>query len=131
MKFPIKVKSINFSEDEKFTEKNKFGSGCGTMVAVRPCGEKYQGKTYLGILLGELALSTYVNFNRETGELNINPAMYNPMIFIPSANSVVFGVGSYWHKIENEYQLNDITDVDIENVWYVKAMKQLLKEEAL
>jgi hypothetical protein len=47
------------------------------------------------------------------------------MIFIPEVNEVVWGCGSWWGKIKSEDDLKTITDEDINNVWYVKALNQL------
>ena len=47
------------------------------------------------------------------------------MIFVPELNEVVWGCGSFWQKIRSKEQLKNITDGDINNVWYVKALKQI------
>jgi hypothetical protein len=128
MKFPIKVRGIEFGETEPFSEKRYGTKVCGQMVAVRPCAEEFGNKTYLGIMLGELALSQWVSFDDKAGTLKVDRTMKNPMIFIPEKNAVVFGCGSWWGKIKDESQLKQITDEDIGNVWYVKALKQLSEE---
>jgi len=35
------------------------------------------------------------------------------------------GCGSWWGAIDNEEDLKDITDSDIENVWYVQLLKKI------
>lgn len=125
MEYPIEVTGIKFKERDVLEPKCLFGGECGDMVAVRPCGDEYEGKTFLGVLLGAIAISQGASFNKETGELEVYQAMHNPAIFIPDRNAVVYGCGSWWGRIEREEQLQDITDNDIENVWYVKALKQL------
>lgn len=127
IEFPITVNAIEFKETEVLEEKVLFGGKCGDMVRVRPCAERYGNKTYMGVLLGEIALSIGCSLNEESGILTVQQQMHNPAIFIPECNSVVYGCGSWWGRIENEEQLRSITDGDINNVWYVKALSQLGK----
>lgn len=127
MEFPITVKEIKVREQEIYE------SGlckCGDMVAVRPCDEKFENKTFLGVYLGDFALTFGAAFNKDTGTLEISRSMYNPTIFIPEKNEIVFGCGSWWGRIKREDQLKQITDQDIENIWYVKALRQLQEKEA-
>lgn len=127
IEFPVTIKSIKSSDDAPLHQRLLLGGQCGDMVAVRPCGEEYERKTFLGVLLGEMALAQGVSFDPDTGELTMHRSMYNPAIFIPDRNAVVFGCGSWWGRIQSEEQLRDITDANIANVWYVKALQQLEK----
>jgi hypothetical protein len=104
----------------------QFGEVCGTLVSVRPCGEEYGNKTYLGIMLGDLPLDVQVMHNSKTGELEILN-YNNPAIFVPDLKQIIWGCGSWWGVIENEEQLRQISDDDIQNVWYVKALKAMQK----
>lgn len=131
MEFPITVNSVEFEEADPLRPKLLFGGACGDMVAVRPCADEFEGKTFLGVLLGEMPLTVGVAFNKETGSLHVRRQLYNPAIFIPERNAVVFGCGSWWGKIKNESQLRQITDNDIQNVWYVKALEQLVPAETV
>ena len=120
-------KMVILSEVETMPRnKSTFGIGkTGDFVAVRPCNERFKNKTYLGIYIAEVSISaTLFKDNPETDELKLLPH-YNPMIFIPDLNEIVFGCGSWWKLINNEEKLKQITDADIENVWYVKALKWL------
>jgi len=125
IKLPITVNEITFESSDTLREKCLFRGKCGDMVAVKPCDEEYQGKTFLGVMLGEIALSQMCRFNDESGELTISKAHQNPAMFVPEINAVIYGCGSWWSLIENVEQLRNITDEDIENVWYVKALRQL------
>ena len=53
----------------------------------------------------------------------------NPAIFIPSLNKIVWGYGSWWGEIASAEKLHQITDSDIQNVWYVRALKQLQSQQ--
>ena len=51
--------------------------------------------------------------------------MHNPAIYVPELGKVIYGMESWWHAIKDEKELKDITDNDIDNVWYVKALKEV------
>jgi len=129
IEFPIEVKEITFGQQPTHRPDLLFGGKCGDMVAVRPCDEEHKGKTFLGVLLGEFALSVGASFNKETGSLKVRSSFHNPMMFVPELNKVVWGCGSWWGKIEKESDLRQITDADIQNVWYVRALKQITEAE--
>ena len=113
--YPIEVSEIKYE-----TETGAYGSrNVGKFVKIKPCKEE---KTFLGLYLGELPLGIRINHNSETKALT---ASYdsNPAIFVFDLNKIVYGAESWWGVIENESDLQEITDLDIENVWYVKALK--------
>lgn len=50
----------------------------------------------------------------------------NPAIWVPELEKVVWGDSSWWGPIEKKEDAERlITDADIQNVWYVKALKRL------
>ena len=53
----------------------------------------------------------------------------NPAIYVFDLQRIIFGAESWWGIIENPEELKDITDDDINNIWYVKALKAMYKEE--
>jgi hypothetical protein len=120
MKFPATVKSIVSSEDPSYIE---LSAKCGDYVAVRPCGDEYEDKTFLGIYICDVSLINNVYFKEETGELTIRRSMHNPMMFVPELNKNILGIESFWKKINRKEDLESITDKDIENVWCVKALR--------
>ena len=122
--FPLTVDKIQFSKTPAFLDKCVLGGKCGDFVAVRPCAKEYQGKTYLGILLGEIAESTLVQYD-DARVLHIEPSLHNPIIFIPDLLTVVRGYESWFKRIRTPQDLSSITDKDIGNVWYVKALNTL------
>lgn len=130
IEYPITVNEITYSDGDTLRQGRVMGGKCGDMVKVRPCADRYENKTYLGILLGDLALTQMCSFKEKTGELKISRVMYNPAMFVPDLNEVIYGCGSYWSRIESANQLKDISDADIEGVWYVKALKQLETAES-
>ena len=103
IEYPIEVSKINVDTDTS---------------------EKYGGKTYLGIYLGELPIGNRISHNSNTNELNVSYDL-NPAIFVFEFNEIIFGCQSWWGIIKNEQQLKDISDIDIDNIWYVKALKSL------
>lgn len=96
----------------------------GQMVAVRPCSEEAKGKTFLGIYLGELPVQNHIALDKQENKLHVMPHC-NPAMFVPDLNRIVWGMESWWGEIQSEEKLRQITDQDIQNVWYVKALKQL------
>jgi hypothetical protein len=96
----------------------------GTMVAVRPCDKKYAGKTFLGMYLCDAPTGFIGRTDGEKIILEMTDYT-NPAIFIPETNEIVWGYGSWWGKIESEEKLRDITDASIQDIWYVRALKQL------
>lgn len=100
---------------------------CGTPVKIRPVKKEYGQKTFFGILIGDIPLEITPQIDRE-GNLKICRSFYNPAIFVPELNQVIFGAESWWGRIESEAELEDmITDEDIQNVWYVKILKAMSK----
>lgn len=105
-------------------ERLLFGGTCGDLVKVRPCGDEYKGKTYLGVLIGEVARSIHLTQNSDDPTaFVIDPCLHNPAIFVPELRKVIFGYESWWGKIKSEDELKEITDEDIQNVWYVQMLK--------
>jgi hypothetical protein len=97
---------------------------CGTPVKVRPCGEGYGDKTYFGILIGDVPLSISCSID-EDKNLNISRSLYNPAIFVPELNEIIYGCGSWWGRIDKEEDLKElITEETIKNVWYMKLLSK-------
>lgn len=117
IEYPIKVSKINYSEAFSLYK-------MGGFAKVRPCAEEYGNKTFLGLFLGELPTRTYVTYNRESEELKVG-MLSNPAIYVFDLNKIIYGYESWWSRIESENDLKDITDIDINNQWYVKVLKSL------
>lgn len=123
IKYPITVNAVN-NEKVYYSENKELGKLC----KIKPCGKEYNDKTYLGFFLGNLPLSIHTSYNEVTKELS-NGLFTNPAIFIPELGKIIFGCESWWSIIENPEDLKEITDEDINNVWYVQALKHLYEEE--
>lgn len=122
IQYPITVSKIDIKDREGYQEGFM---PVGSLVKIRPCGDE---KTYLGILLGEIDIGMFVSHNPETKVLSVS-RHFNPAIFVPDLKKVVFGCSSWWGRIKSESELKEITNDDIDNAWYVKALKDLCKEE--
>lgn len=121
------VTGWKFDKDAKFlTRYGKYENNDTQFVSVRPCGEHYQSKTYLGILIGSVA--TGIKGQVIDKEIVISPSTFNPAIYIPETNTIVYGMESWWGNIKSEEDFKEITIEDINNVWYVSALKQLQKK---
>lgn len=123
IEYPITVSKI----ENNFGENFSLGHEIGCLVAVRPCGEEYENKTFCGFLLGDLPVSNSITFNSETGELHVFPHR-NPAIFVPELKKIVYGCESWWHEIASVEELKEITDSDIDNTWYMRLLKDISKE---
>jgi hypothetical protein len=129
IEFPIIVKEINVDKDSAYS-KGPDRRKIGKFVSIRPCAEEYDNKTYLGIYLGEIAQLIRVSFHSEEQKLEVSNSMYNPAIYVFDLKIIIFGCASWWSVISSPEQLKEIKDLDIENVWYVRAMKDLLKGDS-
>ena len=120
IEYPISVSAIDVQE---FDGKLLYQEDVGKLAKVRPCGEEYGDKTYLGIFLGDIPQSPHVSHNPETGVLSIR-AFCNPAIFVPKLNKIIFGCESWWSIVRDEDDLDkEITDELINNQWYVRMAK--------
>ena len=126
IEYPI---TINKVENETIDTTPIFEE-VGTLCSIRPCGEEYQNKTYLGILIGNLPIAITTSFNEETGVLT-NRTLNNPGIYVPELKKIIYGNESFWGAIESEDDMREITDSDIENVGYIRLLKSMIgaKEE--
>ena len=124
--FPMTVKKIVTPKEWKSITPG-WSAKAGDWVAVAPCDEKFGGKTFLGMMIGDIALSVHISYDAKKQHLNVNPGWHNPLMIIPELGELVYGCGSWWHKIEKAEDLRQITNADINNVWYVKALKELDK----
>lgn len=119
--FPLVVTKIKYGGQA--LQPSLFKSGV-TWVRVRPCDPECGGKTYLGWLLGEIAMGQSARMDAD-GTLNVSMSLHNPAIFVPDLERVVYGCGSWWAAIKTVDDLRKISDADIENVWYMKALKSI------
>ena len=120
IEYPISVTEIDV---QAFDGKLLYHEDVGKLAKVRPCGEEYGGKTYLGVFLGDIPQSPSISHNPETGVLKIR-AYCNPAIFVPTLNKIIFGLESWWSIVRDENDLDrEITDELINNQWYVRMAK--------
>lgn len=120
IEYPIIVNEIESEEIKPYT----LGYECGTLCEIRPCGEEYENKSYLGIYLGELPITIATSYDKDTGVLK-NRAVNNPAIFVPELKKIIYGCESWWREIESAEDFAGISDNDIENTWYVSLLKKL------
>lgn len=128
IQYPIEIHGIDWGQGRAI-ESREYDCKVGDLVRVRPVGEEYGNKTYLGVYIGDVARSIRAVYNQETKKLEIDFALHNPAMFVPDLNKIIYGYESWWSRIESQDQLKDITDEEISNVWYVKALKQIAEAE--
>jgi len=121
IEYPIEVQSVKVRE----------GSGMdtikvGTPVRVRPCFETTGHKpktTYDGVFLGEMPCGMTSAYWPKIKELTVVSSC-NPAMYVPALKRVVWGMESFWSRVDKETKDKDITDEDISNTPYVKALKK-------
>lgn len=118
--YPLTISDMQLPKGAAIEE--GLGAKTGDLVKIRPCAEEYQNKTFLGIYLGDMDVGLRASFNKESRVLQIY-RHYNPAIYVPSIKKIIYGCESWWGKLKDENELKDITDKDIDSVWYVKLMK--------
>lgn len=118
IEYPLTINGI----DNKEIKASSFGHEVGCLCEIRPCGEEYEGKTYVGFYLGDLPIAITSSYDKNTGYLK-NSTMNNPAIFVPELKKIVYGCESWWREIESPEDFKEISDGDIENTWYVKLLK--------
>lgn len=123
IKYPIEVNGIVSGQSK--TIEDDFEHKVGELIRIQPCSKDYEGKTFLGIYMGRIAKSNMVSYNQVTKELSIEFCLHNPAIFVPDLNKIIYGYESWWSKIDSMNDLKDITNEEIQNVWYVRALKQI------
>lgn len=94
----------------------------------KPVKVRLGKKTYLGVFIGELPTSAHISHNEQTGVLTVNH-MTNPAMFVPELNRLVFGSESWWGVIESPEDFKEISDEDINNVWYVQMAKSMFSTD--
>lgn len=117
IEFPICVTSIDNRSDQHYTL-----YPCGKPVRIRVCEDK---KTYFGILLGELPIQVSCSHNKNTGHITIQ-MITNPAIYVPELSKIIYGYESWWERIDSiEEAKKMISDSEINNVWYMRLLRDM------
>ncbi len=128
VEFPVEVTAIVSGGEWTQPVSLPIGSkDRGAFVAVRPCGDEYEGKTYLGIYLGDLPIGFSYGVDRESGVMTVSPGLGNPAIWVPALKRIVYGCESWWGPITKpeDVEKMQITDDTIQRQWYVRMLKEL------
>ena len=122
IQYPLTIQGIDISPMEAWDTKS-----IGQFVAVRPCSDNPENKTYLGLYLGEQPWFLSAFFNRKDEHIHIRAAC-NPMIYVPDTKTIVRGANSWWKRIQSPDDLKDITDDTINNTWYVQLLRNQIDD---
>lgn len=120
IEYPLTIEGI----ENKDIDTYGIGHECGCLCEIKPCGEEYEGKTYIGIYIGDLPIAITSSFDRNTKILK-NSTMNNPAIFVPELKKIVYGCESWWREIKSVEEFKGISKSDIENTWYVQLLSKL------
>ncbi len=121
IEYPIVVDGI---ETEDLFDKPSHSRRSGCLVRVRPCAEKYEGRTLLGLMLGDLPMHVTVNYSEESRKLTCG-ALHNPAILVLETHEIVWGCESWWSEIWDSTEIRDITDAQIANQPYMRWLASL------
>lgn len=124
IEYPLTISGI---KNEKIEYSGLFHE-IGCLCRIKPVAEEYNGKTFLGIYIGELPIMISSRFSNQTKMLS-NTAITNPAIFVPELKKIVFGCESWWSEIRSEEELKEITNEEIQKTWYVKLLKESFKNK--
>lgn len=125
--YPLTINELILPDEKAVID--GFSCKMGDLVKVRPCADEYKGKTFLGIYLGDMDIGLHASFNRETKVLEIY-RHHNPAMYVPAIKKIIYGCESWWGKIKDENELKDITNKDIDNIWYVQLLKAMVNDKA-
>lgn len=115
IEYPVTINGI----ENKEIETTSLGHTVGCLCEIRPCDERYQHKSYLGIYLGELPISIVSNL--DNNGILTNSALTNPAIFVPALKKIIYGCESWWREIKDINDFKSI-DKDTKNQWYGKSI---------
>jgi hypothetical protein len=115
MEFPLTIEGIGS------THVVAGDRGVGKWCSVRPASDT---NTYLGVYLGDLLIEAAPYFDTKTNKLIIMQRR-NPGLWVPDLNRVVWGLESWWNVLQTPDDLKQITDADIQGIWYVRALASL------
>jgi hypothetical protein len=102
----------------------------GSLVRIRPITDNEEKKTFFGIYLGDLHRETILARGTKSNTLFVS-SRTNPAIWVFARNQIVWGDSSWWGPIESEEQFDEcITDESIDSIWYVKLLREQLKQQA-
>lgn len=90
--------------------------------------KKYEGKTYLGLYLGDQPRIPNISYDEDKKVLTVG-AIHYPAIYVFALKEIIFGNESWWCKINSPEDMKDISEEEIDNTWYVKLLKTMCQEE--
>lgn len=120
IEYPLTIEGI----ESETIDTTGIGHECGCLVEIKPCGEEYADKSYLGIYIGDLPIQITSSFDPTTKVLK-NSTMNNPAIFVPELRKIVYGCESWWREIKSLEDFKGISEEEIENTWYVQLLKAM------
>lgn len=97
----------------------------GAVVKVRIGNEN---KEYIGILVGDIPVHNYIDFDESEKTLNISP-ITNAAIFVFQLNKMVLGTECEWEEIKSIEELKNLKFDN--NEWYITMAKERIKSRMI
>ena len=124
-----KVRGIEYEEfapKPPFLGRYKIGDIC----AVRPVTDNPENKSYLGVYLGDLPTGIMHSIKGDELIPMIGAFNRNPAIYCFELKRVVMGYESWWCRLDAIEDFKEITNADIDSVWYVQILKAMATKDA-
>lgn len=101
----------------------------GDLCAVRPVTDNPENKSYLGVYLGDLPTGVMHYIKEDELIPTIGAFNRNPAIYCFELKRVVMGYESWWTKLDRVEDFKEITNADIDSVWYVQILKAMAAKD--
>ena len=119
IEFPV---SINGIQNEEFKTRCEMA---GKIVKVKPKGDEYGDKIYIGLLVGDIPAYNHISLLENTNILKVAP-ITNSAIFIFELNKLVLGIECWWDEVKTLKELFELeTD---EKKWYMVFAKERVED---
>jgi hypothetical protein len=116
------ITGIDFDADKIICPSMLEPTGC--LVRIRPCAEKYNNKTYLGLLIGEIQIPCSLDYSENRLVVH---HFKNPAIYVFELKEVILGLESWWSVIPDSdiEKIKEIGDEEINNSVVIRLIKML------
>lgn len=124
IEYPITVDAIEVKPMEAH-----YNTKSDSLVRIQPCGDTYEGKTYLGVYLGDLPWFNSVQYNKKERKLSVHTAT-NPAIYVPELKKIIYGCESWWQIIESPEDCKELTRDDINDTWFMQLLGTMIPKKS-
>jgi hypothetical protein len=99
----------------------------GDLILMKPDNPEYEGKTYLGYFLGEIALGSTVKVDAIS--ITSEFVRFSPVFYLPEIGRWFFGIDGWWSLIKQEQDFEKITLSNPDSSWYIELAKSDIRRQ--